>query len=144
MSAARAAASPPLWQRRAIQALGAGDLATGVLLVISPATVETLLFLRPSPAAAAIFVRWVGVFVAAVGAAYLLPFRVREESARRERLRFVLEWTAWARLAVATFVGAAVLTAALPDGWCLVGSYDALAASGQLALLASWARRDAA
>lgn len=138
------AASPPTrWQRRAIQALGAGDLATGVLLVISPATVETLLFLRPSPPEAAIFVRWIGVFVAVVGAAYLLPFRIRDAAARRERLRFVLEWTAWARLAVATFVGAAVLAAALPEGWCLVGSYDALAASGQLALLAAWARRDA-
>lgn len=137
------ASSPTRWQRRAIQALGAGDLATGVLLVISPATVEALLFLRPSPPAAAVYVRWIGVFVAAVGAAYLLPFRIRDEAARRERLRFVLEWTAWARLAVATFVGSAVLAAALPDGWCLVGSYDALAASGQLALLAAWARHDA-
>jgi len=134
--------SLPRWQRGAIVALGAGDLATGVLLVLSPATVESLLGLAPSPPAASVFLRWVGLFVAAVGAAYLAPFRIAAAASRRERLRFALAWTAWTRLAVAAFVGAAVLAAALPDGWCLVGSYDALAASGQLALLASWARRD--
>jgi len=142
VNAACYALSLPRWQRRAIVALGAGDLATGALLVLSPATVESLLFLAPSAPAASIYVRWIGVFVAAVGGSYLLPFRSHDPRARRERLRLALEWTAAARLAVAAFVGTAVLTAALPEGWCLVGIYDALAASGQLALLASWARRD--
>lgn len=134
--------SPPRWQRLAIQALGVGDLATGALLAASPQRVEALLGLASSDPAADVFVRWLGVFVAAVGAAYLLPWRVADGAARRERVRGALEWTALARLAVAAFVGVSVMAAALPEGWCFVGVYDALAASGQLALLASWARRD--
>lgn len=131
------------WEAIVIVLLGAGDLVTGVLLVASPTFVESLLFLAPSDPEAATFVRWIGVFVGSIGAAYLLPWRTRDLIARRERLRFVLEWAAWARLAVAAFVGVNVLAAALPEGWCLVGAYDALAASGQLALLAVWTKRDA-
>ena len=129
---------PPRWQQMAVVALGAGDLLTGALLVASPATVERLLGIAPSPPEAAIFMRWIGLFVAVVGAAYLLPFRWPAGAARLERLRATLEWTAIVRLAVAAFVGAGVLSAALPETWCFVGSYDALAATGQLALLAAW------
>jgi len=132
--------SPPSWQFAVVIALGAGDLVTGALLVVAPAVVFRLLGFAPAPDEATIFVRWIGVFVAAIGGAYLLPFRLAAGRERQERLRATLEWTALARLAVATFVAAGVLAVALPEGWCFVGSYDALAASAQLALLAAWGR----
>lgn len=139
-SPSASAAAPPRWQLAALIALGAGDLVTGALLVAAPTFAFAQLGFAPVAPAATIFVRWIGVFVAALGAAYLLPFRVVDKRERDERLRAALEWTALARLAVAAFVAFAVLTAALPEGWCFVGSYDALAATAQLALLASWAR----
>jgi hypothetical protein len=140
MTPSASAASPPRWQLAALVALGAGDLVTGVALVAAPAFVLGLLGFAPVTPAATIFVRWIGVFVAAIGGAYLLPFRVGDKRERHERLRAALEWTALVRLAVAAFVAIAVLTAALPERWCFVGGYDAFAATAQLALLAAWAR----
>jgi hypothetical protein len=114
---------------------GFGDAATGLLLALRPALPLALLGLPAPPAGAGIYLRWIGVFVAAVGAAYLYPWLVPGRGERRGRLRAALELTAGARLAVAGFLGAAVLGAALGEGWLLVGFYDAVVGLAQLAFL---------
>lgn len=130
------------WQLGSILVLGLGDLATGVLLVIGPGLVERLLSIPSGEASNAVWLRWIGVFVASIGLAYLWPLR-GEGARRRLRLRFALEWTAGARLAVAASVAVSVISGDLDQQWCLVGAYDALAAIAQLALLGAWRPDDA-
>ena len=109
---------------------GAADLGTGVALLAAPALVLGVL---GAPAVVdAIAWRWIGVFVAAVGAAYLYPFVLRRR--RAPRLPAVVEVTALARIAVALFVGTQILAGALPAGWWLVAGTDAGLAAAQLAL----------
>jgi hypothetical protein len=122
--------------------LGLGDVATGVSLLIGPRWVPSILGIAAPPEGADVFLRWIGIFVAAVGSAYLDPWRTPAGALRRARLRAVLQWTAGVRLAVAGFVALAVLGGALPDGWCLVGAYDAVAATLQLTLVAVGALGD--
>lgn len=131
------------WVRVAVFAIGAGDAATGLALVAAPEWTGSHLGLPPVADEARIFLRWIGVFVLAIGLAYFHPWRTATERARRERLRSVLEWTAGARLLVAGFIASSVATGALAEGWCFVGAYDALVASGQLLLLARGAIPDA-
>ncbi len=116
--------------------IGAGELATGAHLLASPATVEAGLGLAPSPAAATIFLRWIGVFVSAVGLAYLAPWLASRADERALRLRFALETTAAVRLFVAFFVVSAVAAGGLAAGWIGVGAYDGLLGIGQILLLA--------
>jgi hypothetical protein len=113
---------------------GLGDAATGVLLVAVPALVLRLLGISGDLAADPLL-RFVGVFVACVGIAYLYPWVLRGPL-RGYRLRTAIEITAGARLAVAAFLAAAVLRATLDAAWIPVGGYDALVAAAQLALLA--------
>jgi len=122
------------WASAAALAIGAGDAATGALLVARPSTVVELLRLTPPPADAEIFLRWVGVFVLAIGLAYMTPFAAPEPE-RSSRLRGALAWTALARLAVTAFVSCAVLAGALDQGWCFIGTYDGVVGVAQLALL---------
>jgi hypothetical protein len=102
--------------------------------VIAPRLVSQVLDVSVSPESS-IWLRWIGVFVTAVGVLYLLPLA---GSSRwlRARLRFGLEATSTVRVLVATFVAVSILTDALSTGWALVGVYDAAVAVGQLALLA--------
>jgi hypothetical protein len=131
------------WAHAAAIAIGAGDAVTGALLVAAPDVVLLLLRIAAPAAPATIFLRWIGVFVLAVGAAYLLPFAA-EEPERSARLRGAVAWTALARLSVTTFVSCAVLAGALGTGWCFVGTYDGLLAVAQLALVARGAFGEAA
>jgi hypothetical protein len=123
---------------RALAVLGGGaDAATGLLLLAAPARVLALLG-APQPAASPLATamlpwRWVGVFVGAVGLAYLYPLLPRWRNAAR--LRGVLEVTALLRAAVALFVTATLLASALPPGWWLVAATDAALAASQVALL---------
>jgi hypothetical protein len=105
-----------------------------VALIAGPSWTLRQLGLTPVSGEAEIFVRWIGLFVFAVGAAYLAPFAAPEPE-RSARLRGALAWTAGARLLVVGFIALAVLSSALPEGWCLVGSYDGVVAIVQLALL---------
>ena len=115
--------------------VGLGDAATGLLLLVAPDLTLRLLGLDAISAEAGIFLRWVGVFVLAVGGAYLLPLGQREPE-RSARLRGAMAWTGGARLLVAGFVAVAVLSGALAERWCFVGGYDGVVAIAQLALLA--------
>ena len=110
---------------------GLGDAATGILLIAAPALVLRLLGIS-GPLADDVLLRFVGVFVACVGLAYLYPWVLRT----RGRLRTAMEITAGVRLAVAVFLAVAVLRGAMDEAWIPVGGYDALVAAAQLALLA--------
>ena len=113
---------------------GGGDLTTGLLLLARPATVLRLLGLA-RPAADLALLRFVGVFVASVGLAYLYPWLLRDAARRDRRLAAALEMTAGVRLAVALFIGVTVVAGEMEMPWLTVGAYDALLASAQLVLL---------
>lgn len=133
----RAVAALSKAQRRTLAfllAIGLGEVATGSCLVISPRLVSQMLGVSTS-SESSIWLRWIGVFVAAVGALYLLPL-AGSSRFLRPRVRFGLEATSTVRVLVASFVAVSILTDALPTGWALVGVYDAAVAVGQFALLA--------
>lgn len=118
---------------------GGGDALTGALLLAAPRLVLRLLG-AAVPEGDLIFLRFVGVFVGSVGLAYLYPWLVRERSSR---VVAALEITAGIRLAVALFLGCALMSGRLDLPWATVGAYDALAAMAQLGLLAQGHFRDA-
>jgi|GEM_PF-422207 len=113
-------------------AAGACDLTTGVLLIAAPFTVLGLMGVAATAGAdlEGIYLRYVGTFVAAVGASYLYPLLLRGGA---ERLPTVLEVTALVRGAVALFVTAAVAAGSLAAPWLLVAGVD-----GGLALVQIW------
>jgi hypothetical protein len=122
---------------------GGGDTATGLLLLAAPRLVLHLLGAAvPADAGADLaFLRFVGVFVGCVGLAYLYPWLLhpwllRDRDRRESRMRTAIEITAGVRLAVALFLGFAVLTGRLDLPWMTVGTYDALVAVAQIGLLA--------
>jgi hypothetical protein len=117
--------------------IGGGDAATGLLLVAVPALVLRLLGI-PYPMDD-VLLRFVGVFVACVGLAYLYPWL-----AGGQRLEPAIEITAGFRLAVALFVTVAVLRGAMDRAWLVVGAYDAVVAAAQLGLLSRGFFRHAA
>lgn len=113
-------------------AAGSCDLLTGLLLVSAPHLTLGLMGIAVLPAEP-IYLRFIGAFVGAVGAAYLYPFLLLQE--RQSRLAVVLEVTALVRLAVGTFVGVGVLIGALAPPWLTVSLTDLLLALVQLFLL---------
>jgi hypothetical protein len=116
---------------------GACDALTGWLLLTVP--VCTLEWMRiPQVPAEPIWLRWIGIFVGAVGMAYLYPFFLDPER-RDRRLATVLEVTTGVRLAVGTFVVWAVLSEALPAPWLVVAATDLGLAAIQLWMILSGA-----
>lgn len=113
---------------------GGGDAATGFLLVTAPELVLGLLHLR-HPGNGLAFLRFVGVFVACVGLAYLYPWLLPGGLHRERRLSTAIEMTAGIRLAVALFLGAAVAVGEMEGPWLTVAGYDAVVAVAQLGLL---------
>jgi hypothetical protein len=113
---------------------GFSDALTGLLLVAAPVRTLGWLFIPP-PAAEPVYLRYVGVFVAAVGLSYLYPLLLRPGAARRRRLATVLEVTALQRSAVALFLFAAVAGGALPAPWLGVALFDGALATLQLTVL---------
>ncbi len=120
-------------------ALGAGvlDCAAGGSLLAGPAITMRVLRLGVPGAEALVFVRFVGVLVAALGASYLWAWWRPVE-----RLRVVLGATIFFRLATGSYTGAAVLLEALPGAWCQVTFADFALIAAQAWLLAKGAGRD--
>ena len=110
---------------------GLCDGLTGLLLVGAPGT--TLKLMGVPAAGEPIWIRYIGVFVASIGAAYLYPWWSRRASA--DGLAAVLEITALSRFAVTAFVTTAVVWGDLAPGWTLVAVTDAAVASLQLFFL---------
>jgi hypothetical protein len=117
-------------------AVGLADLVTGLALLAFPNFVVGLLEPAAVPLAAPVFVRWIGLFVASVGAVYLYPWLLRGGALRRDqRLATVVEVTTLLRTAVALFVAFRVTTGALGPGWLVVALFDGGVAMAQSALL---------
>ena len=123
---------------------GLCDAGTGILLIAAPAFTLSLMGLSivPQPDA---FLRYIGVFVFAVGVTYLW-------TAMRWPLdeRFVLVWstqwkiTALVRMLVATFVVWQVVAGAIEPRWITVAFSDGLFAAIQIVGLANgWIERAA-
>jgi hypothetical protein len=120
-------------------ALGAGvlDCAAGGSLLAGPAVTLRVLGLGEPGAEALLFVRFVGVLVAALGVSYLWALWRPVE-----RLRVVLGATIFFRLATGSYTGAAVLLGALPGAWCQVTFADFALVAAQAWLLAKGAGRN--
>ncbi len=119
---------------------GGCDLATGLGLIAAPERVLAWMGIVAVPGAASVYLRFIGTFVAGVGASYLLPLlldslRAGATAARPGRLPAVIEVTALVRTGVALFVTVAVVTGALAAAWLSVAGTDAALAALQLWLL---------
>jgi len=114
-------------------ALGAGmmDFLTGLGLVSAPAlTLRLMLVPVPEPSAL-IFVRFVGVFVGAVGAIYLLAGMRRDRADLVAAFRLTLPF----RFGAGTFCAVAVITGSLAPMWLSVSAADLGLVMAQVVLL---------
>ncbi len=115
--------------------VGAGgmDAITGLLLIAAPLWVLRGLGIAPLADDSLLFLRWVGVFVLAVGSSSGLALTGR---ARGET---VWMFTAWVRGLVAVFLTVKVLTSAMEPAWLLVAASDGVVAVFQCVILsAGW------
>jgi hypothetical protein len=121
---------------------GAMDATTGALLAGAPAATLSLFGATlPGGEAAAILMRFVGVFVAGVGLSYLWALAATSPAVRARRLPGVWGGTAIVRAGVAVFCFAAVASHRLEPAWLAVGATDAMLAAIQiLGLRAGWLR----
>ena len=117
-------------------ALGAGgiDFCSGLGLAIIPAQLLPLMGLAVPEAEALIWLRWVGAFVWAVGASYLLALMLGGEA----RLRTLLELTIPFRLSAAVFSTVAIASGWLSLGWASVPVTDFTLLATQVWLLRRW------
>lgn len=114
-------------------AAGAGDFASGLLLVLAPQM--ALKAMRVPMIQDWVLLQWIGVFVACVGASYLLGLIAWRQTGSPSRLRTVWELTLLFRLAVGTFVVLQIGAAKLPLAWISVSLTDWTCALLQAALL---------
>jgi hypothetical protein len=121
------------WMTRLCLVAGSADALTGALLLASPALTLGLMGIGTVPAEP-VFLRFVGVFVGAVGLSYLLPF-AGDPARRATRLRTVLEVTALVRACVAVFVALAIASGSLALAWASVAVTDAALALVQISML---------
>lgn len=110
---------------------GAMDFCTGLLLVGTPEFALRLMRVPGVSLAEAVYLRWVGAFVAAVGFVYLWALL----RGGLPRLRFTLEFTLPFRFAAGVYSAWAVLTGRLAPGWTSVPLTDFALVAAQLALL---------
>ena len=124
-----------LWYQMGI---AISDSGTGILLLIAP--LYTLHKLNLSaPDSSAIYLSWIGVFVASVGLACAYGARLMLCRGCSNRLETVRLLTAFTRGMVAAFLFAKIASANLPSGWCTVALFDGACACLQaIALRRGW------
>lgn len=110
---------------------GSADFLTGVGLLAAPTLVLRAMSVAAPGAEALVFLRFVGAFVGAVGASYLLALA----TGRDDRLWAVFRVTLVFRLAAGGYVGVAVSGGSLAPAWLSVTVTDLLIAAGQVWLL---------
>ena len=118
---------------------GALDLLTGLALVAAPAFTLGVMGAPAPGGEALLFVRFVGVFVAAVGASYLWAAWF----AKTVAFRLALQLTLFFRAGAGVFASVAVATTALPMAWIAVAITDLLCVAIQVWLLTTGVGRDA-
>lgn len=109
-----------VWARRGAALAGAMDFCTGAALLVAPVLTLRLMHVEAPATEALVFLRWVGAFVGAVGASYLLAAWHGTE----ERLRAVFELTMIFRLAAGGYSAAAILAGWLSPAWASVPATD--------------------
>lgn len=120
-------------------AAGGLDFATGLGLVSVPAFTLARMGAPIPGGEALLYVRFVGVFVAAVGASYLGALALGGAA----RLRNVFGFTLPFRIGAGTFTGLAVALGALAPAWLAVTATDFALAGAQGWLLAKGMGRHA-
>ena len=114
-------------------AVGSMDAVTGLWLLAGPAGALDLLGIAPPEQDALVFLRWIGVFVLAVGLSYGLAL------GKRGWGEATWMFTSLVRLLVAVFLTIQILGEAMPKPWALVALADAAVAVVQIAILrAGW------
>lgn len=112
--------SLPPWTRGLALVAGVMDAATGAGLLVLPAWTLQRMGVAPPGAEALGFVRFVGVFVGAVGLCYLVAWgRGGDRS-----LRAVFDFTRLFRAGAGVFTGVMVLAAGWPPAWLAVTVAD--------------------
>lgn len=110
----------PKWSPWLALAAGAMDTATGAGLLVLPAWTLRQMGVTPPGAEALEFVRFVGVFVGAVGLSYVLA-GVRGDD---RSLRVVFDFTRIFRGGAGTFTGVMVLAGGWSPAWLAVTVAD--------------------
>lgn len=113
--------------------LGAGDMVTGVLLFVAPGFIAALLG-GPSLEGSLVFLRYVGLFVFAVGGMYVWAWRALR-CADGKSFRIVLEITAWVRGVIAVGVLCLVFQGELSPVWFLICCYDGMSSVIQIVIV---------
>lgn len=129
----------PRFARRFALLAGALDLGTGLLLLAVPALTLRAMGAAPPPAGAWLYVRLIGVFVAAVGGSYLFGATWQHATALPATLQITLLF----RLGAGMFTGTAVALSRLDPAWLIVTATDLSCAAVQVWLLADGRTRDA-
>lgn len=112
---------------------GAGDLATGVCLLLAPQ--QTLALMGVSSPKELFWARFIGVFVAAVGASYFYGLFCWRVIRRPGSLRTVWELTALLRVGVCCFVAGEIALGGIDRAWSSVSLTDGFWAWIQFLLL---------
>jgi hypothetical protein len=123
--------------RHLLLVVGAGDVGAGLALACVPASALGLAGLAAPNAEATVYLRWVGIFAAAVGGLYL-----RGALGPAARLREVLGATLIFRSAVGAYATFAVLRGWLAPVWSGVAIANLGLVAAQLVFLAKGAGRD--
>lgn len=118
---------PSVFARRFALCAGLLDLFSGIGLVAMPALVLGLAGLRAPAGEALVYLRFVGVFVAALGASYLWALLDPVL-----RLRSLFQLTLIFRVATGLYIAVAVSQGDLPLLWVLVTVADAVLVLAQL------------
>ena len=111
---------------------GSSDAATGILLMVAPALTLELMHVTVLPAPI-VFMRYIGIFVAAVGASYLWTI-ARYPLSRRFALAWSSQWqvTALIRLSIALFLLVESVFSDMEHAWLLIAAFDGLLAGVQI------------
>lgn len=128
--------SPDFLARALCGFAGAMDAAAGLGLMLIPTVVLPLMFVEVPGPEELIFLRFVGAFVAAVGATYLWAL-----AKPTERLRVILGATILFRLAAGGYSLSAIALGQLSPMWLSVPATDFGLAAAQFLLLRRGAGR---
>jgi hypothetical protein len=119
--------------------VGGMDLLTGLALLIAPAITLARMGATPVAGETIAFVRFVGVFVAAVGATYLWAVAANDAL----RLRVALVITLFFRAGAGLYSSAMVAGGGFGHAWLIVSGTDLGCVGVQAWLLAKGVGRDA-
>ena len=130
--------SPSRWLPAYQWLAGAGDTATGGLLVLAPAWTLKLMGVQQLPQPVD-FASFIGVFVLGVGMAYWYAARLPFDSKSAPRWQTVWSLTALTRSLVAGFLTWQILAGRMEKAWLAVAATDgALAIFQGIGLKRGW------